>query len=93
MVSKDNVCVKCDPLNPGDPREGILRSRYLASFAAFRGNCNSSEVDEVLYNVQKDGSRFDKYSPDIGLILILLKLRHLALPLFYLANSFCLLLW
>ena len=65
MISKDNVCLKCDPLNPGDPREGILRSRYLASFAAFRGNCLSSEVDEVIHMIQKDGSRFDKVAMGI----------------------------
>lgn len=64
MISKDNVTCKCDPLNPGDPREGILRSRFLASFAAFRGECSSSEVDKVLFEIQQDGSRFDKFFPD-----------------------------
>ena len=64
MVSKQSMTIKCNPLNPGDPRENILRSRFLASFAAFRGNIRSSEVDEIIYSLQKDGSRFDKYFPD-----------------------------
>lgn len=64
MISKDNVTVTCDPLNPGDPKENKLKSRYLASFAAFRGECTSSEVDRVIYDLQKDGSRFDKFFPD-----------------------------
>ncbi|CAD7948636.1 unnamed protein product [Amoebophrya sp. A25] len=64
MISKDNFCIKCDPLNPGDAREGILKARFLASFAAFRGNIYSSEADQVIYNLQKHGSRFDHYFPD-----------------------------
>jgi tubulin beta len=64
MISKDNVTVTCDPLNPGDPKENKLKSRYLASFAAFRGDCTSSEVDQVIYDLQKEGSRFDKFFPD-----------------------------
>lgn len=64
MISKDNVTVKCDPLNPGDQREGILKARFLASSAAFRGECSTAEVDQVLYDLQKDGSRFDKFFPD-----------------------------
>merc|ERR1712098_376656 len=64
MISKDNVTITCDPLNPGDPSAGKLKSRFLASFAAFRGNCSSSEVDQVIYNLQKPGSRFDPFFPD-----------------------------
>jgi len=64
MISKDNVTVTCDPLNPGDPKENKLQSRFLASFAAFRGDCASSKVDEVIYDLQKPNSRFDKFFPD-----------------------------
>ncbi|KAF4667055.1 hypothetical protein FOL47_003781 [Perkinsus chesapeaki] len=64
MMSKDNVTLSCDPLNPGDPRNGIPRSRFLASFAAFRGQCPSGEVDEICHALQRDGSRWDKFFPD-----------------------------
>jgi len=65
MFSKDNVCVKCDPLNPGDLREGIMRARFLASWACWRGpHIKSAEVNKVLYGIQKPKSRFDKYFPD-----------------------------
>jgi len=64
MISKGNVTCSCDPLNPGDPREGIERARFLASFAAFRGNIMSSEVDEVLCQMQAPSSRYDKFFPD-----------------------------
>eukprot|EP00397_Hematodinium_sp_SG-2012_P021702 GEMP01022440.1.p1 GENE.GEMP01022440.1~~GEMP01022440.1.p1 ORF type:complete len:508 (+),score=91.00 GEMP01022440.1:98-1621(+) len=64
MISKGNVTCRCDPLNPGDPREGIEKARFLASFAAFRGNIMSSEVDEILSQMQQNGSRYDKFFPD-----------------------------
>lgn len=64
MFSKDNVTVKCDPLNPGDDYHGILKARFLASWASWRGNYQTKEVDKVLYDFQKDGSRYDKFFPD-----------------------------
>jgi len=65
MISKDNVTVKCDPLNPGDPREGIIKSRFLASYACWRGeSINTREVDKAMYDLHKHGARFDKYFPD-----------------------------
>jgi len=64
MISKNNVTCKCDPLNPGDDREKILKSRFLASFAAFRGDIKSGDVDKVLYDLEKDGSRYDVHFPD-----------------------------
>jgi len=65
MISKENVTITCNPLNPGDPKEGKPKSRFLASFAAFRGNnVPSSEVDRVLHSMQASGSRFDKFFPD-----------------------------
>ncbi|EER20448.1 beta-tubulin, putative [Perkinsus marinus ATCC 50983] len=68
MMSKDNATLSCDPLNPGDPRNGIPRSRFLASFAAFRGECPSGEVDEICHALQRDGSRYtaiwDIFFPD-----------------------------
>jgi tubulin beta len=64
MISKDNVTVTCDPLNPGDPKENKKKSRFLASFAAFRGDCRSSEVDKVINQLQSEGSRYDKFFPD-----------------------------
>jgi len=65
MISKDNVTVKCDPLNPGDPREGILRSRFIASWASWRGSTfQSEEIDQVTYDMQKPNSRFDHFFPD-----------------------------
>jgi tubulin beta len=51
-------------LNPGDPKENKQKSRYLASFAAFRGDCKSSEVDKVIHQLQTEGSRYDKFFPD-----------------------------
>lgn len=54
MFSKDNVTVKCDPLNPGDDYHGILKARFLASWASWRGNYATKEVDRVLYDLQKD---------------------------------------
>ncbi|CAK9024426.1 unnamed protein product [Durusdinium trenchii] len=64
MFSKDNVTVKCDPLNPGDEYHGILKARFLASWASWRGDYQTKEVDKVLHDFQKDGSRFDKFFPD-----------------------------
>ncbi|CAJ1345919.1 unnamed protein product [Effrenium voratum] len=64
MFSKDNVTVKCDPLNPGDEFHGILKARFLASWAAWRGDYQTKEVDKVLYDIQKEGSRYDKFFPD-----------------------------
>lgn len=64
MISKDNVTVKCDPLNPGDPREGIIKARFLASCACWRGNMLTREVDQVMYDLYKPHSRFTKYFPD-----------------------------
>mmetsp|Transcript_8918 Transcript_8918/g.23912 ORF Transcript_8918/g.23912 Transcript_8918/m.23912 type:complete len:547 (-) Transcript_8918:28-1668(-) len=65
MMSKDSVSVKCDPLCPGDPSQNILRARFLASWASWRGKSwNSQEIDEVHYWLQKDGSRYDKFFPD-----------------------------
>lgn len=64
MVSKENVAVKCDPLNPGDPRENILKARFLASYVCWRGSMQTHEVDNVLYSLQKPASRFDKFFPD-----------------------------
>jgi len=64
MISKDNVTVKCDPLNPGDPREGVLKARFLASWASWRGTYSTQEVDEICHALQKPGSRFDKFFPD-----------------------------
>eukprot|EP00928_Gymnodinium_smaydae_P087263 TRINITY_DN71548_c0_g1_i1.p1 TRINITY_DN71548_c0_g1~~TRINITY_DN71548_c0_g1_i1.p1 ORF type:complete len:520 (-),score=108.47 TRINITY_DN71548_c0_g1_i1:41-1600(-) len=65
MISKDNVTVKCDPLNPGDSREGILRARFLASWASWRGkNLMSKEVDQTVYELAKPNSRYDLFFPD-----------------------------
>ena len=64
MFSKDNVTVKCDPLNPGDDYHNILKARFLASWASWRGDYQTKEVDKVVYDLQKDGSRFDKFFPD-----------------------------
>ena len=64
MFSKDNVTVKCDPLNPGDPYHQILKARFLASWASWRGNYQTKEVDKVLHDFQREGSRFDKFFPD-----------------------------
>jgi len=64
MFSKDNVTVKCDPLNPGDEFHGISKARFLASWASWRGDYSTKEVDQVLHDVQKAGSRYDKFFPD-----------------------------
>lgn len=64
MLMKDNVTVKCDPLNPGDSQHGIPRARILASWASWRGNFQTQEVDRVLHDMCKPGSRFDKHYPD-----------------------------
>lgn len=65
MFSKDNVTVQCDPLNPGDPREEIMRARFLASWACWRGKeIKTAEVNSVLYDIQKPGARYDKFFPD-----------------------------
>lgn len=64
MISKDNVTVKCDPLNPGDPREGIIKSRFLASYACWRGNLSAKEVDQAMHDLHRPNSRFEKYFPD-----------------------------
>lgn len=63
MCSKDNVTVTCDPLNPGDPSEGIMRAKFLASCACWRGGFKTRDVDKVLYDLYKPGSRFHKYFP------------------------------
>jgi len=62
MLSKDNVTVKIDPLNPGDG--DVLRSRVLASWASWRGSFQTSEVDKILHYMSKPGSRFDAFFPD-----------------------------
>mmetsp|Transcript_51033 Transcript_51033/g.114880 ORF Transcript_51033/g.114880 Transcript_51033/m.114880 type:complete len:511 (+) Transcript_51033:132-1664(+) len=65
MISKDNVTVKCDPLNPGDKREGIETARFLAAWASWRGkDFRTREVEHVTHSLQKKGSRFDKHFPD-----------------------------
>eukprot|EP00929_Paragymnodinium_shiwhaense_P078548 TRINITY_DN40734_c0_g1_i1.p1 TRINITY_DN40734_c0_g1~~TRINITY_DN40734_c0_g1_i1.p1 ORF type:complete len:530 (-),score=86.26 TRINITY_DN40734_c0_g1_i1:76-1665(-) len=64
MISKDSMTVKCDPLNPGDPREGVLRARFLACWASWRGDIPASEADDIAYNLTKSGSRYDKFFPD-----------------------------
>eukprot|EP00931_Biecheleriopsis_adriatica_P074781 TRINITY_DN4877_c0_g1_i2.p1 TRINITY_DN4877_c0_g1~~TRINITY_DN4877_c0_g1_i2.p1 ORF type:complete len:537 (-),score=86.17 TRINITY_DN4877_c0_g1_i2:371-1954(-) len=64
MFSKDNVTVKCDPLNPGDEFHGISKARFLASWASWRGDYSTKEVDQVLHDIQKAGSRYDKFFPD-----------------------------
>jgi tubulin beta len=64
MISKDNVTVKCDPLNPGDPREGIIKARFLASYACWRGNMETRAVDKAMYELHAPNSRFDKFFPD-----------------------------
>merc|ERR1712087_681013 len=65
-MSKNNVVVKCDPVNPGDNAgaQKVHPSRFLASWAAFRGKFKTYEVDDVLHELQKPGSRFEKYYPD-----------------------------
>lgn len=64
MISKDNVTVKCDPLNPGDQFHGIMKARILASWTSWRGSYKTKDVDEVLHDLQKNGSRFDRHFPD-----------------------------
>lgn len=64
MFSKDNVTVKCDPLNPGDEYHGITKARFLASWASWRGNFATKDIDQVLHDIQKEGSRYDKFFPD-----------------------------
>jgi len=65
MMYEDNVTVRCDPLSPGDQREGILRARFLASYALWRGkSMKTKEVDQVIFDLQKSHSRFDKFFPD-----------------------------
>lgn len=64
MISKDNVTIKCDPLNPGDPREGVLKATILASYACWRGDLSSKEVDSITRDLQSPGSRYDIYFPD-----------------------------
>mmetsp|Transcript_9241 Transcript_9241/g.20642 ORF Transcript_9241/g.20642 Transcript_9241/m.20642 type:complete len:511 (+) Transcript_9241:60-1592(+) len=65
MISKDNVTVKCDPLNPGDRRKGIETARFLASWASWRGaHFKTREVEHVTHGLQRKGSRFDKHFPD-----------------------------
>lgn len=69
MIAKDNISVKCDPLNPGDPREGVLPAKFLASFASWRGGddksqLKSQEVDQMMYDLTAPGSRYDGFFPD-----------------------------
>ncbi|CAE7620544.1 unnamed protein product [Symbiodinium pilosum] len=64
MLSKDNVTVKCDPLNPGDEFHGMLKARFLASWTSWKGKFPTKEVDKALHDIQKDGSRYDKFFPD-----------------------------
>ena len=56
MLDRENVTLSCDPLDPG--------SRTMASFAAFRGKFSSSEVDDILWDLEKHGSHFDRIFPD-----------------------------
>lgn len=64
MISKDNMTVKCDPLNPGDPREGVLRARFLACWASWRGNIPARNADQIAHDLQKKKSRYEKFFPD-----------------------------
>lgn len=64
MLMKENVTVHCDPLNPGDATTNTPRSRILASWAAWRGNFKTQEVDDILFEMSKTGSRFDQHYPD-----------------------------
>lgn len=64
MLSKDNVTVKCDPLNPGDEFHGMQKARFLASWTSWKGKFQTKEVDKAMHEIQKDGSRYDKFFPD-----------------------------
>merc|ERR1711915_329711 len=64
MMSKENVTVKCDPLNPGSPEANVLKSRFLAAWAAWRGQWETHDVDCIINDIWKKGSRYDKYFPD-----------------------------
>jgi len=63
MLKQENTTLTCDTLNPGTG-EGALPARSLAGFAAFRGDMASSDMDEVLRDLQKAGGFFDRIFPD-----------------------------
>ena len=63
MLVKESISLSCEPLNPGTG-EGQVKARSLASFAAFRGDFGAAEVDEVLRDLEKHGSHFDRIFPD-----------------------------
>ena len=62
MLTKENVSLTCDPLKKAGPSGPAARA--LASFAAFRGDFSPAEVDEVLTDLQRSGSHFDRIFPD-----------------------------
>lgn len=62
--SKDNVTLKVDPLNPGDKYNKVLPSRFLAGWGSWRGDFKTKAVDQVHFDIQKKGSRYDSFFPD-----------------------------
>merc|ERR1712164_203020 len=40
-----------------------MRSKFLASCACWRGKFKTKDVDSVLYDLKKPGSRFERYFP------------------------------
>jgi tubulin beta len=64
MMSKENVTCKVDPQHPGSVDQGIMPARFLASWAAWRGNWQTSDVDQIIHDIWKERSRYDKFFPD-----------------------------
>merc|ERR1719414_1847867 len=66
MISKDNVTVSCDPVNPGNihTEPPVPPTRYLAAWATWRGNFQTYEVDQITRFLQKPESRYEKFFPD-----------------------------
>ncbi|CAK0889946.1 unnamed protein product [Prorocentrum cordatum] len=64
MMSKENITCKVDPQHPGSQQEGVPMARFLASWAAWRGKWQTSDVDQIIHDIWKERSRYDKFFPD-----------------------------
>jgi len=67
MLQRNNITCTCEPQWENHDRTDMSKkpqSRILAAWAAWRGHFRTQEVDRILYDMLKEGSRFDRFFPD-----------------------------
>jgi len=63
VMSKDNITCTVNPQSPAVPG-GDPGSRFLASWASWRGKWQTHEVDTITHDIWKKSSRLDAFFPD-----------------------------